>query len=80
MTYTLDETALDTIFRKARSQNKWTDQAGPMSGFDNAKVDADFYADTTWKSNFICALGHGDPSGVMQRLRRPAFDEVCQLL
>jgi 3-hydroxypropanoate dehydrogenase len=53
---------------------------GPMSGFDNAKVDADFFAGTSYESNFICSLGHGDPSGVLGRLPRPTFDEACQLL
>src|SRR3954470_21815706 len=35
---------------------------GPMSGFDNAKVDAEFFVGTTIKSNFICSLGYGDAS------------------
>src|SRR5882757_157371 len=34
---------------------------GAMSGFDNAKVDAAFFQGTTWKSNFICNLGYGEP-------------------
>ncbi len=53
---------------------------GPMSGFDNAKVDAEFFAGTGVKSNFLCNLGYGDPSKVMPRNPRPAFDEVCRLL
>ena len=53
---------------------------GPMSGFDKTKVDEAFFADTTWRSNFLCNLGHGDPAKVMQRLPRFSFDEVCQLL
>lgn len=53
---------------------------GPMSGFDNAKVDAEFFPDGRFKSNFLCNLGHGDPSKVMGRLPRFAFDEVCTLL
>jgi len=53
---------------------------GPMSGFDNAKVDAEFFAGTGIKSNFLCNLGYGDPSKVMPRNPRPAFDEVCRLL
>lgn len=53
---------------------------GPMSGFDNAKVDAEFFPDGRFKSNFLCNLGHGDPAKVMQRLPRFAFDDVCQLL
>ena len=52
---------------------------GPMSGFDNAKVDAAFFPDGRCKSNFLCNLGKGDPSKVMPRLPRLAFDEVCQL-
>lgn len=53
---------------------------GPMSGFDNAGVDAAFFAGTKIKSNFICALGHGDPSGVFPRSPRLAFDEACTVL
>ena len=53
---------------------------GPMSGFDNAGVDQAFFPEGKVKSNFICNLGHGDPSGVFERLPRLAFDEACQLL
>jgi 3-hydroxypropanoate dehydrogenase len=53
---------------------------GPMSGFDNAKVDAEFFAGTGIKSNFLCNLGYGDPSKVMPRSPRLAFDEACKLL
>jgi 3-hydroxypropanoate dehydrogenase len=53
---------------------------GGMSGFDNAKVDAEFFPDGRVKSNFLCNLGHGDPSKVMQRLPRLEFDEACRLL
>jgi 3-hydroxypropanoate dehydrogenase len=53
---------------------------GPMSGFNNAAVDKEFFAGTSYKSNFICSLGHGDPAKVMQRLPRLEFDEVCKLL
>jgi 3-hydroxypropanoate dehydrogenase len=52
---------------------------GPMSGFDAAKVDAAFWAGTRVKTNFICSLGHGDPSKVMQRHPRLDFDEACRL-
>ena len=51
-----------------------------MSGFDNARVDAEFFPDGRFKSNFLCNLGHGDPAKLMQRLPRFAFDDVCQLL
>lgn len=53
---------------------------GPMSGFDNAKVDAEFFPDGRVKSNFLVNLGHGDASKVMQRLPRFSFDEVTQVL
>lgn len=53
---------------------------GPMSGFDAAKVDAEFFPGGKVKTNFIAALGHGDPSKVMDRLPRLAFDEVAQVL
>lgn len=48
---------------------------GPMSGFDNAKVDAAFFADTPHvKSNFIATIGYGDPASIFERLPRPAFE------
>jgi 3-hydroxypropanoate dehydrogenase len=53
---------------------------GPMSGFDNAKVDGEFFAGTPVKSNFICSLGRGDPSKVFKRSPRFAFEDVCQIL
>jgi nitroreductase len=53
---------------------------GPMSGFDNARVDREFFAGTEIKSNFICSIGYGDPSGVFARSPRFDFDEACQIL
>jgi 3-hydroxypropanoate dehydrogenase len=53
---------------------------GGMSGFDNAKVDAEFLADRGWRSNFLVNLGKGDPSGVFNRSPRLAFDDACELL
>jgi 3-hydroxypropanoate dehydrogenase len=47
---------------------------GPMSGFDNAAVDAAFFGGTTFKSNFISTLGTGDPATIFGRLPRPSFD------
>lgn len=52
---------------------------GPMSGFDNAKVDAAFFADGKWKSNFLCNLGYGDPSSVRPRNPRLSFEEACRI-
>jgi len=53
---------------------------GPMSGFDNAKVDAEFFKGTTVKSNFICSLGYGDSSKLFPRSPRLAFSEVAKIL
>ncbi len=53
---------------------------GPMSGFNNQKVDEAFFAGTTVKSNFLCNLGNGDPSKLYPRSPRLAFDEACKIL
>jgi 3-hydroxypropanoate dehydrogenase len=53
---------------------------GPMSGFDNAKVDAVFFAGTTVKSNFLCSLGHGDTSKLYPRSPRLSFEEACRFV
>jgi 3-hydroxypropanoate dehydrogenase len=53
---------------------------GPMSGFDNAKVDAAFFAGSNLRSNFLCAVGYGDPAKVRPRAPRLGFDEVCQVV
>ena len=52
---------------------------GPMSGFDNAKVDAAFFAGATVKSNFLCNLGHGDASKLFPRSPRLSFEEACRI-
>jgi 3-hydroxypropanoate dehydrogenase len=53
---------------------------GPMSGFSNEGVDEAFFAGTSWRSNFICAMGQGDASKLHDRSPRLSFDEACQLL
>lgn len=53
---------------------------GPMSGYNAAGVDKEFFSGTTFKSNFICNLGHGDPAKVMGRLPRLPFEEICTML
>jgi 3-hydroxypropanoate dehydrogenase len=53
---------------------------GGMSGFDNAKVDAEFFPDGRIKSNFLCNLGHGDPSKILPKLPRLDFDEACRVV
>jgi len=52
---------------------------GPMSGFDNAAVDKEFFSGTTVKSNFLCNLGHGDASQLHPRSPRLTFDEACKI-
>ena len=53
---------------------------GPMSGFDNAKLDAAFFQGTSWKSNFVCNLGYGDSGKLYPRSPRLDFDEACKIL
>ena len=53
---------------------------GPMSGFDNDKVDQAFFAGTNVKSNFLCNLGFGDPEKLHPRTRRLDFDEACSVV
>lgn len=53
---------------------------GPMSGFNNKKVDAEFFPDGRWKSNFLCCLGHGDKQYLPPRDPRFNFEEVCDIL
>jgi 3-hydroxypropanoate dehydrogenase len=53
---------------------------GPMSGFDNAKIDAEFFAGTSLKSNFICALGTGTAELLYPRDPRLAFEEACRIV
>jgi 3-hydroxypropanoate dehydrogenase len=52
---------------------------GPMSGFDNAKVDAAFFPDGKVKSNFLINLGYGDPAGLFPRNPRLDFEEACRI-
>ena len=50
---------------------------GPMSGFDNARVDHAFFEDSSWKSNFLCNIGYGDAAKLHPRGPRLGFDEAC---
>ena len=54
--------------------------AGPMSGFDQAGVDGEFFPDGKVKSNFLCNLGCGDPSGLFERSPRLTYDEACKTI
>ena len=77
----------DTAFRNSSLQGAYLIMAarslgldcGPMSGFDNAKLDAAFFPDGKVKSNFICAIGYGDPSGLYPRGPRLDFEEACRI-
>jgi len=53
---------------------------GPMSGFNNAKVDETFFAGTSVKSNFLCNLGYGDATKLYPRSPRLSFDEACKVV
>ena len=53
---------------------------GPIGGFDRAVVDAEFFPDGIWKSNFLLNLGYGDAAGLFPRNPRLAFDEACRIL
>ena len=53
---------------------------GPMSGFNNAKLDEEFFAGSQVKSNFLCNIGYGDPSSFTTRLPRLEFDEACTII
>jgi 3-hydroxypropanoate dehydrogenase len=78
----------DTAFRNSSLQGAYFMLAaralgldcGPMSGFDNAKVDALFFPDGRVKSNFLCNIGYGDPGKLPPRPPRLPFDEVCRII
>src|SRR6202522_4466521 len=53
---------------------------GPMSGFDAAKVNAEFFPEGKWKANFLCNLGYGDSTKLFPRNPRLSFDEACLVL
>jgi 3-hydroxypropanoate dehydrogenase len=80
--------AEETAFRNSTLQGAYMILAaralgldtGPMSGFDRATVDAEFFGQSGWKSNFLLNLGHGDGEGLFPRLPRLSFDAACQML
>lgn len=54
---------------------------GPMSGFSNEGVDKEFFPEGRFKSDFLCNLGYGDPTGLPgPRAPRLSFDEACKIL
>ena len=52
---------------------------GPMAGFDNAAVDAEFFPDGKWKSIFLLNLGRGDPTALKPRQPRLSFEDACRI-
>jgi 3-hydroxypropanoate dehydrogenase len=82
-----DALAATTAFRNGTLQGAYLMIAarahgldtGGMSGFDNAKVDAAFFAQNGWRSNFLVNLGRGDHAGVFNRSPRLTFEEACIL-
>lgn len=50
---------------------------GPMSGFDKAGVDAEFFPDGRWRSNFLCSIGYGSDDNLFERNPRLDFDQAC---
>jgi len=83
-----DELIRTTAFRNGSLQGAYMIIAvrslgldcGPMSGFDNAMVDGEFFADGKYQSNFLCNIGYGDASKVRPRAPRLEFDDACQVL
>ncbi len=81
------ELAATTAFRNGTLQGAYLILAaralgldcGPMSGFDNGKLDAAFFPDGRFKSNFLCNLGIGDPARLHPRGPRLTFEEACAI-
>ena len=57
---------------------------GPMSGFDKAGLEQEFFASDpvmkNWTANFLCNIGYGTDEGVFERLPRLSFEDACQIL
>ena len=80
--------AEETAFRNGTLQGAYLIMAarslgldcGPMSGFDKAGVDREFFAGTTWLSNFICNIGYGSDENLFPRSPRLPFEDACRVL
>jgi 3-hydroxypropanoate dehydrogenase len=78
----------ETAFRNGTLQGAYLMMAaralgldcGPMSGFDQQKVNTEFFPDGKWRANFLCNLGFGDSSKLFPRNPRLSFDEACRVL
>jgi 3-hydroxypropanoate dehydrogenase len=83
-----EQKIFETAFRNGTLQGAYLIMAaralgldcGPMSGFDSAAVDREFFAGTNIKSNFLCSLGHGDAGVLLPRSPRFAFDEIAKII
>lgn len=88
-----EDTRLETAFRNGTLQSAYFLiaaralglDAGPMSGFDNAGVDEEFFIGSgdekeTWRSNWICSVGHGSTENLFPRSPRLDFDDACAIL
>ncbi|MET4806841.1 malonic semialdehyde reductase [Limibacillus sp. MBR-115] len=83
-----DDLIRDTAFRNSSLQGGYFILAaralgldcGPMSGFNNKTLDAEFFPNRPFKSNFICNLGYGDKDKLRPRGPRLEFDEACNVL
>ena len=82
-----EELIFSTAFRNGTLQGAYFMMAaralgldcGPISGFDNAMVDATFFTNTTVKSNFICSIGYGNDEDLYPRSPRLDFAEACRI-
>lgn len=82
-----DKLIEETAFRNSTLQGAYLIMAarslgldcGPMSGFDNAKVDDLFFSGTNVQSNFLCNIGYGTEDDLFPRSPRFEFDEVCRI-
>jgi 3-hydroxypropanoate dehydrogenase len=78
----------ETAFRNGTLQGAYLIMAaralgldcGPMSGFDQQKVNAEFFPDGKWKANFLINIGYGDPGKLFPRNPRLSFEEACRVL
>ena len=78
----------ETAFRNGTLQGAYLIMAaralgldcGPMSGFDQQKVNTEFFPDGKWKANFLINIGYGDASKIFPRNPRLSFDEACRVL
>jgi len=83
-----DQLIKDTAFRNSSLQGAYFILAaralgldcGPMSGFDNQKVDEAFFSGSSWKSNFICNIGYGNRDVLRKREPRLDFNEACKII